>query len=343
LGRLTLPMGRLSDPFGAGRLTMISSERRAAPAHGPVGASRLGAPSHGPGIGALGLIAGLTLVWSCNWPFMKIALGEAPVWWFRAGCVSAGGIGLILISSLSGSLLLPRSHEVAKLVVCATFAIIGWHLFTAYGLINMPAGRASIIAYTMPLWAALFSALLISERLSGPTLAGLTFGTAGLVQLIGPDIVVVERAPVGAMFMLLAAVSWALGTVLFKRTEWSTPVAVTAGWMLMVGAVVTTVGAFALEPFPDLAGFRQETWIAIAYVFLLPMVFGQWAFYRIVHLFSPTIAAISTMLVPVIGVISNSLLTPEPVSPRDLIALALISAALFSVLVLPTLGRRLRK
>ena len=45
-------------------------------------------------------------------------------------------------------------------------------------------------------------------------------------------------------------------------------------------------------------------------------------------------------MVPVIGVISSSLLIPEPISTRDLIALGLISAALFSVLVVPNLRRR---
>ena len=319
---------------------MTSSSREPAPARIETGAGEPPAGGTGAGLSGFGLIAGLTLVWGCNWPFMKMALAEAPVWWFRAGCVSAGAVGLLLISALSGARLLPRAYEVPKLIVCAIFAIIGWHLFTAYGLINMPAGRASIIAYTMPLWAALFSAMLIGERLNWATLMGLAFGTAGLAQLIGPDIIAVERAPVGALFMMMAAISWGLGTVLFKRADWSMPVAVTTGWLLVIGAVVITAGAYALEPFPDVTRFKASTWIAIAYVFLLPMVFGQWAFYRIVHLFSPTIAAIATMMVPVIGVISSSLLIPEPISTRDLIALGLISAALFSVLVVPNLRRR---
>jgi len=292
------------------------------------------------GTAGLLLIAGLTVVWGCNWPFIKIALSEAPVWWFRAGCVIAGGAGLLAISAASGARLRPRAKEVPKLIGCSVFAIIGWHVFTGYGVANLGAGRASIIAYTMPLWAALFSVFLIGERLRASTIAGLVFGAGGLAALIGPDIVAIEATPLGAICMLAAAASWGLGTVLFKRTEWSTPVAVTTGWLLVIGAVAITAGAFVLEPFPDVARFKMSTWIAIAYVFLLPMIFGQWAFYKIVNLFSPTTAAVATMMVPVIGVISSSLMIPEPVGERDLIALALISAALFSVLVLPTLGRR---
>ena len=311
----------------------------AAPSPAGEGAARAGS---GVSAGAALLLAGLTLVWGCNWPVMKIALAEAPVWWFRSGCVIAGGAGLLAISALTGQHLLPRRDEVAKLVTCAAFAIVGWHLFTGYGLIYMPAGRASIIAQTMPVWAAVFSAILLGERLAATGAAGLVLGMAGLALLIGPDIVVVRAAPIGALLMLGAAISWGLGTVLFKRGQWSTSVAGTTGWLLLIGAVPITAGALVLEPFPDTARFSTATWLAIAYVFLLPMIFGQWAFYRIVNLFSPVVAAISTMLVPVIGVISSALMIAEPVGERDLAALGLVSAALFSVLVVPALGRRRR-
>ena len=156
-----------------------------------------GQAANGASGGAAGLllIAGLTLVWGCNWPFIKIALSEAPVWWFRAGCVIAGGGGLLAISALSGARLRPRAKEVPKLIGCSVFAIIGWHVFTGYGVANMGAGRASIIAYTMPLWAALFSVVLIGERLRASTIAGLAFGAGGLAALIGPDIMAIEATP----------------------------------------------------------------------------------------------------------------------------------------------------
>lgn len=271
---------------------------------------------------------------------MKIALSQVPVWWFRSACVLAGGIGLLSISAIGGAQLLPRRRQVPALITCALFAIVGWHLLTGYGLTHMPAGRASIISNTMPVWAALFATFLLSERLTGYKMAGLGLGLIGLAVLIGPDLAAVRTAPVGAMFMVGAAMSWAMGTVLFKRTAWSTNVGVTAGWMLLIGAVPITTGAVLLQPFSDLTTFRVDVWWALAYVFLLPMIFGQWAFYKIVHLFSALVAAIGTMAVPVVGVIASSLLVAEPIGQRDLIALGLISAALVCVLILPALRRR---
>lgn len=270
---------------------------------------------------------------------MKIALGEVPVWWFRSACVIFGGVGLLTISGISGARLIPRRREMAPLLLCAAFAICCWHIFTGYALINMPAGRASIIAYTMPLWAAMYGAFLGSERITGTKMIGLLLGLAGLLALIGPDIIILQEAPVGALFMFCASLSWAFGTVLVKHFHWRMPVGVTTGWMLLIGAVPITIGAFVIEPFPDITQFNQRTWFALAYVFLLPMIFGQWAFYSIVKHFSATIAGISTMAVPVVGIIASALLIGEPIGFRDLVALACICGALFSVLVLPTLRR----
>ena len=42
----------------------------------------------------------------------------------------------------------------------------------------------------------------------------------GLGVLIGPDLLTLQRAPIGALFMLGAAISWAIGTILVKRIAW---------------------------------------------------------------------------------------------------------------------------
>ena len=139
--------------------------------------------------------------------------------------------------------------------------------------------------------------------------------------------------------MLAAAISWGFGTVLFKRVQWSAPISSVVGWQLLLAGVPIGSGAIALEPMPDVWALSELTWLAMSYVLLLPMVFGQWAFFKIVSLFSATIAAIGTMCVPVIGVVSSALVIGEPVGVQDILALVLICTALACVLLLPALDR----
>ena len=291
-----------------------------------------------PPLGFL-LLAGLSLFWGLNWPGMKIILSELPPWWFRASCVFVGGLGLLTISAAAGNKVMFRAGEFPALLVCALFNVGGWHLFTAYGVALMEAGRASIIAFTMPIWAAVFAAVLLGERFSAAKLGGLLLALAGLALLIGPDLAILRQAPLGAFFVLCAAVSWGLGTVLFKRRVWSIPVASNVGWQLMLCAAPLAIGALLLEPFPDLTSLSNQAIVALIYIYGFPMTFCQWAYFKTVHLFPASIAAIGTLLVPVVGVYSSHFILGEPVGWLELAALALVCAALACVLVVPNLRR----
>lgn len=292
---------------------------------------------------ALLLLAGLSLFWGLNWPVMKIVLGELSPWWFRAASVLAGGIILLSLSALSGDRWWLRRSEIGPVFTCGVFAILGWMVFSALGVANMAAGRAAIIAFTMPLWATLIAALFLGEPLSARKIVGSLIGVAGLAVLIGPDIVALQRAPLGALYMLLAALSWAIGTVLFKHRRWDLPVHSNVAWQMLGSAAVIAAIAAALEPVPDWRALGAPALWGLVYIFLFPMAFCQWAYYRVVGLIPASLAATGTLMVPVVGVYTSHLMLGEPVGPRELIALGLILAALVLVLLLPTLDRGRRR
>jgi len=139
------------------------------------------------------------------------------------------------------------------------------------------------------------------------------------------------------MFMLLAAISWGFGTVLFKRFTWTAPVATVVGWQLFAAVVPIAVVALLTEPVPDLTQLSTKAILALAYLFALPMVFCQWAYFKVVSIFPAAIAAMGTLAVPIVGVYSSALILGEPVGWQELTALVLICSALASVLVVPAL------
>ncbi len=285
------------------------------------------------------LLFGVTLFWGANWPGMKIALAELPVWWFRTMSVGAGAFGLLLIAQVGlGSIRLPL-RDIPKLVLVSIFAIMGWHVFAAYGVTLMPAGRASIIAFTMPVWASLMGSFMLNEPFTPYKVVGLLLGLGGLAVLMGEDLIVLGTAPIGALFMLGAAVSWGFGTVLFKKFTWTTPVSVLVGWQLFSAMVPIFIVALILEPVPDMTKLSWEATIALVYLFTLPMVFCQWAYFKVVTIFPAALAAMGTLAVPIVGVYSSALILGEPVGWQELVSLLLICGALASVLVVPALVR----
>ncbi len=285
------------------------------------------------------LLASLSLFWGLNWPGMKIILSEITVWWFRALCLIAGGGILMSISALSGNRCRLQPGELGQISLCGSFAILGWMVFSAYGVSLMPAGRASIIAFTMPLWATLAAHRVLGERVTPSRVAGLLLGLAGLGVLIGQDLLILQRAPVGALFMLLAAISWAIGTILVKRIAWRIPTLSNVAWQLLLSAVPVTAIALATEPFPELGSLSNAALIACVYIVLFPMSFCQWAYFKVVGLLPASIAAIGTLMVPVIGVYSSNLLLGERVGASEIVALLLVLSALVLVLLLPAWRR----
>ena len=271
-----------------------------------------------------------------NWPGMKIILAEIPIWWFRASCLWFGGAALLSLAALSGNRVIPRRDELLPILLVCLFNVCGWHLCSAYGVSLIPAGRASIIAFSMPLWASLLSVWILGEAFHRNKALGLLIGMSGLIVLIGTDLVALQSAPVGSLFMLMAAFSWAMGTVLFKRGGWGLSVTSCIGWQLLFGAIPLTVGAVALEPLPDLSTISPLVWGALLYLYLFPMTFCQWAYLKVVDMFPASIAAIGTLLVPIVGVYSSALLLNEIVGWSEVVSLALICAALFLVLVFPS-------
>lgn len=241
----------------------------------------------------------------------------------------------MLLSALSGNRCKLQRQELGPILLCGSFAILGWMVFSAYGVSLMPAGRASIIAFTMPLWATLIAAYVLGEPITLAKVAGLLLGLLGLGVLIGADLLILKRAPMGAFFMLLAAISWAIGTVLLKKIAWRLPTLSNIAWQLLLSSVPVTLVAAWSEPLPDLTTLSGSAVIALIYIFLFPMSFCQWAYFKTVGLLPASVAAIGTLMVPVIGVYSSYLILDEQVGITDLLALLLVLSALVLVLLVP--------
>lgn len=274
---------------------------------------------------------------------MKTALAEIPVWWFRTFCLFGGGLSLLAIAYFSNQRMRLQTWEIGPILLCTLFGILGWHLCSAYGVQLMPAGRAVIIAFTMPVWASILSRIFLGEPLTGLKILSLFLGVSGLAVLIGPDLVDLKEAPLGMMLMLGASLAWGTGTVLFKKYNWSASTTALAGWQLVFAGVPIAIGAFAFETPPDWSAVSNKAYFSLAYVLAFPMIFCQWAYLRSVRTFPASLAAISTLGVPIVGTYSSALLLDEPVGLQEFGALVLVCAALATVLVIPALKARNRR
>jgi len=284
----------------------------------------------------------LTLVWGCNWPVLKMGVTELAPLTFRSMTLPLAAIGMLLVSPISGdSIRVPRALW-PRLFVLALFNIGCWNGFVLFGVQQLPAGRSAILAYTMPIWATLIAAIVLHERLSSRKMLGLGLGAAGMAVLIGEQISVVRAAPSGALLILAAAITWAMGTVLLRK--WQLPIAqnTLSGWMMLLGWVPLALLAPLFDPQPlasELASLSARGWFAIGYNIFLAGTLAHWAWFTLARTLPVAVSSLSSLPVPVVGVLSGMLVLGERPGAQEWIALALVVAALFIVLFQPSARR----
>ncbi len=273
------------------------------------------------------LLAIVAVIWGSGWPINKIIVSEIVPLTSRAMILPFSAIVLLLSAHFSGhSLAVPRSRW-PWLVLVSMFNISGFVLCVAYGIANMPAGRAVIIAYTMPLWASILGIFILGESMTLRRAVSLTLGMSGLAILVIDEITSLAGAPIGAAFVLGAALSWAIGTILMKRIDWQTHLLPLTGWQLTIGSLPILLG-LPLVADTDFSAVSLVSYAGLLFMIVGSMSFCYVAFFKVLAIFPAGTAAIGTLLAPVIGVLGSALVIDEALGWRELSALFLVCTAL---------------
>lgn len=276
------------------------------------------------------LLLALSFVWGINWPIMKFIVHELPPLTFRGTCLFIGGLGVLGLARATGSnIRIPQGYLGKVLCICL-FNIVGWNVMATYGLSILPSGRAALLGYTMPLWTVLLSVWILKERFTWQLVSALSLGLGGIFCLVSASLGEMLHTPIGVLLMLAAAWSWSIGMILMKR--WQVPLGTMAmtGWLLFFASLPLLVAAYWVDGLPskDLSGL---VWAGIIYNIILCFMFGYWAWNRLVYLLPVSVAALSSLLNPLIGIISGMLLLAEKPGTLEWIAALLILMAIVIV------------
>ena len=278
------------------------------------------------------MLGALTLAWGFNWTALKVALNEVPPWTFRSLCLGLGAAVLFAALRAGGQRFVVPTGQWRRLWLLALLNITSWNMLVAFGVGFIPSGRAAILAYTMPVWAVPLSVWLLGERITGAKLAGLALGLAGLGLLLVESFGGLGRAPLGALLIVGAALSWALGTVLQKRFPVKMPTGAYTAWIMLLGGIPIFIGTLLFEDWRDLRRVGAAAWMGTAYNVFIAFAFAHWAWIKIATSVPVSVFSISMLLIPVVGVVSGMLFLGERPAWTEYVALVLVLAALLTVL-----------
>lgn len=278
------------------------------------------------------LVVVLTLVWGTNWVLFPIAVREISVWTFRSVCLLGAGAALLVLARVRGlSLHVPRQQRL-PLAAAACIYMIVWNVGSTYAAVYIPSGQAALLGFTMPVWATLLSWALLGQSPSRRMVVSLLLASAGIGLLLLTVRGTSANALAGFGLGIAAAVGWAAGTIVLKQARLEIPAIVSTAWQLVIAGVPIT--AVALASASDALFMPSwETIATVGYITLIPMAIGNLLWFSIVNRVSATVSGLSTMMVPVVAMITGALVRHEPFGTVQICAMILCCASLGVVLV----------
>jgi drug/metabolite transporter (DMT)-like permease len=295
-------------------------------------------PSTLPLRAALPMILVLTLVWGTNWSLFPLAVRELSVWSFRAASTLGAGLALLAWAKARGeSIAIPRGHRGTTVAAALAYLLV-WNIASTYAAILIPSGQAAVLGFTMPLWAALFGAAFLGQKLERRSMAALALGLLGVGLLAARGLQAYAQAPLGFAAGIAAAAGWAAGTVIIKRRPPPVSPLVLTAWQLLIASVPITLGALWLGN-----GWFWPSWqsvLVVTYITLVPMAVGNVAWFSIVGLLPAHLAGLGSVLVPVVAMLTGALVRGEPLGPVELLAMGCSVGAVALALGLGSAARR---
>jgi drug/metabolite transporter (DMT)-like permease len=166
------------------------------------------------------------------------------------------------------------------------------------------------------------------------TTFALLLGCAGILTLFGGSHIDFTTAKiVGIVLSLLAAFFFALGSILNRRALPLQPYTL-VGWQVGLSCLPMIVIGFLFER-PVLHAITPAGWSALIYMALVPMGLCYITWFATLRRMPAPTAAIGTLMVPVIGIISATMMLGEPLGTREIVAVVLTIAGVWLALSKP--------
>ena len=194
-----------------------------------------------------------------------------------------------------------------------------------WGLQYVPAGRASLLAYSTPIWVVPGAMLFLGERLTGLRALGLLTGLAGLAVLFTPlsfdwsDGQFVK----GNMILLGGALCWATGIVFVKRHVWHCTPMDAVPWQLLIAAAMALALAIAADSGRPII-WNGPSIAILLYNGSLATALAVWVVVSINRALPAVTASLAMLGVPAGGLILSALILGEALTIPLVLGLVLI-------------------
>lgn len=283
--------------------------------------------------------AAVYILWGSTYIGIRIAIESIPP--LAMAAIRHSLVGLILFPILrwkTGFKPTPANWWTAAvtgvLLLCVSNGGLSW------AEQRVPSGIAALLVATVSLWLVIVDWLRPGGTRPVPrVLVGLFLGFAGLTLLVGPAKLAGARRIdlLGTAVLMVCSFVWACASLYSKhRPVPGSPLLVVA-MQSLAGAAALWISALISGELSTLhfAAITTRSWMALIYLIIFGSGMGFTAYLYILKKSTPAKVATYGFINPVVALFLGWLLAAEPITPRTILAAAIILTAVILVISAP--------
>ncbi|HVZ86293.1 MAG TPA: EamA family transporter [Polyangia bacterium] len=279
--------------------------------------------------------ATLYLVWGSTYLAIRFAVAAIPPFAMAALRFGAAGGGLFLYLRARG-VPAPNRRQWGGAAVVGALLLGGGNGMVCWAEQWVPSGETALIVATVPLWMT----ILPWRRGRAPhpaALLGVAIGLAGVATLVGGasgGTAAASNAVLGGrLALLLASLSWAVGSLWSRRLPLPAQPAMATALEMLTASPLLAVAALAHGEWRAFhpAAVTSRAWIALGYLIVAGSLAGFGSYVYLLKHTSAARASTYAFVNPLVAVVLGTLIAGEAVGPRTGIAALLIIGAVGAV------------
>lgn len=273
----------------------------------------------------IGAFAAIYLLWGSTYFAITLGLKSIPPFLLMALRSFCGGIVLLAMSGRQMASVSLRTWMNASL--CGLLFFVGCHGVLAFAQQSVPSGVAAIVLATIPFWILLIDVLFPGDQHPRPlALLALVPGFFGVGLVAWQNVEQAGISVLPVVLLLLAALSWSVGTVLSRGMSSQASAILLSGMQLSIGgAALFVISWLAGEIENFRPGNISPTSLAAAlWLIISGSVIGFVAYNWLLENVSTSLVSTYTFVNPVIAVLLGTLVLGEPFSPMMLLGAGLV-------------------
>jgi drug/metabolite transporter (DMT)-like permease len=270
----------------------------------------------------------LVVFWGSAFSVVKVGLEHSPPMIFAGLRTLVGGLAILLVAvAWGGSPHLRRDWPIYLLL--AAFNVVFFFGFQTLAILYLPSGTAAVLEYLQPMLVGLLAWMILGESLSLAKVSGLILGFSGIVAVSAGSFAG-NLSPAGVAFGAGSALSWALGTVLFKRYEARISTMWAVALPFVIGGVVLTLFSLATEPWSEVSP-TGAFFASLSYVALVEIALAWLLWFGLIRAGEASRVAVYVFFVPLFSIVVGTIFLDERLTTSLLIGSVLIVTGIYAV------------